>query len=111
MTYQIISTNRINISAEQDELSLYYGLYINIDPQSEQDILNASLSPALHAAQVAVRYHDITKEFVLVEFLQRLGFLDPQPPPDPTSRPWIDPDDEDDEDEEDPDEHDNYNYH
>lgn len=52
------------------------GLYISIDAQSEQIMIDALMKPARKKIEVAVRYLSVTKEFTFADFFRRLGFYD-----------------------------------
>ena len=53
-----------------------YGLHINISDESEEAIVRPLMNPAHKKIEVAVRYHDVVKEFTLAGFFRRLGFYD-----------------------------------
>ena len=60
---------------KNNSISCAYGIYINIDMGQEKIIHEISKMDAKHKADVCVVYYGKKREFVLMEFLEKLGFF------------------------------------
>ena len=70
-----------------EEIDLAFGLYINLDRETEKAIVALLSQPEKKIVEVRVVVRGQTKDFTLADFLSRLGFYEestadraPQPP-------------------------------
>ena len=70
-----------------EEIDLAFGLYINLDRETEKSIVALLGQPAKKTVEVRMVVRGQTRDFTLADFLSRLGFYEestadraPQPP-------------------------------